>query len=107
MEEEFKNDLAGIAYSHPFFSGIVENALNYIKELEEEVESQDKTIDNLVEEQEEREKYTHSLEEENALLKHRLEVANEFIESRQEVLIPENYEDLKYILNECDLESTW
>lgn len=47
------------------------------------------------------------LKEENALLKHRLEVANEFIESRQEVLIPENYEDLKYILNECDLESTW
>ena len=47
------------------------------------------------------------LVEENALLKHRLEVANEFIESRQEVLIPENYEDLKYILNECDLESTW
>lgn len=45
--------------------------------------------------------------EENELLKHRLEVANEFIESRQEVLIPENYEDLKYILNECDLESTW
>lgn len=47
------------------------------------------------------------LKKENKLLKHRLEVANEFIESRQEVLIPENYEDLKYILNECDLESTW
>ena len=39
------------------------------KELEEEVESQDKTIDKLVEEQEEREKYTHSLEEENNYLK--------------------------------------
>ena len=65
MEEKLKNDLAGIAYSHPFFSGIVENALNYIKELETEVESQHKTIDKLVEEQEEREKYTHSLEEEN------------------------------------------
>ena len=47
------------------------------------------------------------LKEENALLKHRLETANDFIESRIESLIPENYEDLKYILNECDLESTW
>jgi DNA repair exonuclease SbcCD ATPase subunit len=45
------------------------NALDLIQELEEEVESQDKTIDKLVEEQEEREKYTHSLEEEN---KHRI-----------------------------------
>lgn len=85
----------------------LENLLKRYKELEAEVESQDKTIDKLVEEQEEREKYTHSLEEENTLLKHRLKTANEFIESRQEVLIPENYEDLKYILNECDLESAW
>lgn len=38
-------------------------------ELEEEVESQDKTIDKLVEEQQEREKYVHSLEEENAKLR--------------------------------------
>lgn len=47
-------------------------ALKYLlkryKELEAEVESQDKTIDKLVEEQEEREKYTHSLEEENKRL---------------------------------------
>ena len=43
----------------------IENLLKRYKELEEEVESQDKTIDKLVEEQEEREIYTHSLEEEN------------------------------------------
>lgn len=36
MEEEIKNDLAGIAFSHPFFSGIVDETLNYIKKLEEE-----------------------------------------------------------------------
>ena len=41
----------------------LENLLKRYKELEEEVESQDKTIDKLVEEQEEREKYVHSLEE--------------------------------------------
>lgn len=65
MEEDIKNDLAGIAFSHPFFSDIVTGVLNYIKKLEAEIESQDKTIDNLIEEQEEREKYVHSLEEEN------------------------------------------
>ena len=47
------------------------------------------------------------LKEENELYKHRLEVANEFIESRKEHMIPEHYDDLKYIINECDLESTW
>lgn len=47
------------------------------------------------------------LELENELYKHRLEVANEFIESRKEAMIPEHYDDLKYIINECDLESTW
>ena len=47
------------------------------------------------------------LEMENELYKHRLEVANEFIESRKEAMIPEHYDDLKYIINECDLESTW
>lgn len=39
--------------------------------------------------------------------RHRLEVANEYIESRKDNMIPEHYDDLKYILNECDLESTW
>lgn len=38
---------------------------------------------------------------------HRLEVANEYIESRIDNMIPEHYDDLKYILNECDLDSTW
>ena len=52
-------------------------------------------------------KELQDLKEENELYKHRLEVANEFIESRQEAMIPEHYDDLKYILNECDLESTW
>lgn len=47
---------------------LIRNLLKRYKELEEEVESQDKTIDKLVEEQEEREKYTHSLEEENKRL---------------------------------------
>lgn len=47
------------------------------------------------------------LEMENKLCKHRLAVANEFIESRKEAMIPEHYDDLKYIINECDLESTW
>lgn len=47
------------------------------------------------------------LEDKNKLLKHRLEVANEYIESRKDNMIPEHYDDLKYILNECDLESSW
>lgn len=46
-------------------------------------------------------------QEENKLLKHRLEVANTHIESRVDNMIPEHYDDLKYILNECDLKSTW
>lgn len=36
MEEDIKNDLAGIAYTHPYFSEIVGNTLKYILELEEE-----------------------------------------------------------------------
>ena len=35
MEEDIKNDLAGIAFTHPFFSGIVNNTLVYIEQLEE------------------------------------------------------------------------
>ena len=45
--------------------------------------------------------------EEAEILKHRLEMANEYIESRKEHMIPEHYDDLKYILNECDLDSSW
>lgn len=47
------------------------------------------------------------LKKENKLYKHRLEVANEFIESRIDGMIPEHYDDLKYIINECDINSTW
>ena len=36
MEEEIKNDLSSIAFSHPFFSDIVGNTLNYIERLEKE-----------------------------------------------------------------------
>ena len=46
-------------------------------------------------------------EEENKLLKHRLKTANDFIESRKGNMIPEHYDDLKYIINECDLNSSW
>lgn len=48
-----------------------------------------------------------NLKEENELYKHRLKVANEYIETRIGNMIPEHYDDLHYILNECDLESTW
>jgi hypothetical protein len=37
MEEEIKNDLSSIAFSHPFFSDIVGNTLNYIERLEKEI----------------------------------------------------------------------
>lgn len=36
MGEDIKNDLAGIAITHPFFVDMVTNALNYIEELEKE-----------------------------------------------------------------------
>lgn len=36
MGEDIKNDLAGIAITHPFFAAIITNALNYIEELEKE-----------------------------------------------------------------------
>lgn len=36
MGEEIKNDLVGIAITHPFFNDIVTSALNYIEELEKE-----------------------------------------------------------------------
>ena len=42
-----------------------------------------------------------------AINQHRLNTANEYIESRKENMLPEHYNDLKYILNECDLESGW
>lgn len=51
--------------------------------------------------------YLPKLLEEKQLYKHRLDTANEFIESRKENMILEHYEDLKYIINECDLESSW
>ena len=81
------------------FYKAIENLLKRYKELEKHISFYEKNNsykERIIE-----------LKEENALLKHRLETANDFIESRIESLIPENYEDLKYILNECDLESTW
>lgn len=44
---------------------------------------------------------------ERNLYKHRLMVANEYIVSRKDNMIPEHYDDLRYIINECDLESSW
>lgn len=40
-------------------------------------------------------------------LKHRLNMANEYIEMRKDNMIPEHYDDLKYIINECGLNSSW
>lgn len=48
-----------------------------------------------------------NLIENNKLLEHRLKTSNDFIESRKENMIIDHYNDLKYIINECDLESTW
>ena len=42
MEEDIKEDLSSIAFSHPFFSDIVVNALNYIEKLEKESDSKEK-----------------------------------------------------------------
>jgi len=36
LEEDIKNDLSSIAFSHPFFRDIVGNTLNYIEKLEQE-----------------------------------------------------------------------
>lgn len=36
MEEDIKNDLSSIVFSHPFFRDIVGNTLNYIEKLEQE-----------------------------------------------------------------------
>lgn len=47
------------------------------------------------------------LKEYISTLEHRLNIGNDYIESRKENMIPEHYDDLKYILNECDLESSW
>lgn len=41
------------------------------------------------------------------VLLHRLSTIYEYIESRKENMIPEHYDDLKYIIMNCDLESTW
>lgn len=49
---------------------------------------------------------TEILKERN-LYKYRLMVANEYIVSRKDNMIPEHYDDLKYIINECDLDSSW
>jgi uncharacterized phage infection (PIP) family protein YhgE len=68
LERRVKDLKLMYAITNPEIKAI-ENLLKRYKELEEEVESQDKTIDKLVEEQEEREKYVHSLEEENKELK--------------------------------------
>jgi uncharacterized coiled-coil protein SlyX len=49
----------------------------------------------------------NAVNRDKTLYKHRLDTANEYIESRKENMIPDHYNDLKYILNECDLESSW
>jgi hypothetical protein len=49
----------------------------------------------------------NAVNRDKTLYRHRLDTANEYIESRKDNMIPEHYNDLKYILNECDLESTW
>ena len=48
-----------------------------------------------------------NLIEKNKLLEHRLKTSDDFFESRKENMIIDHYDDLKYIINECDLESTW
>ena len=53
------------------------------------------------------EKYAQDKDKEIQILKHRLQTANEYIESRKENMIPEHYDDLKYIINESDLDSSW
>lgn len=81
------------------------------RELEETTKNTLKVIERLNKELQDTKEhlgeYLHEQEEENKLLSHRLEVANEYIESRKENMIPEHYDDLKYIINECDLDSTW
>lgn len=49
----------------------------------------------------------NAVNRDKTLYQHRLNTANEYIESRKDNMIPEHYNDLKYILNECDLESSW
>ena len=49
----------------------------------------------------------NAVNRDKTLYKHRINTANEYIESRKENMLPEHYNDLKYILNECDLESSW
>lgn len=52
-------------------------------------------------------KTINTIDGQTSILKHRLEVANEYIETRKDNMLPEHYDDLKYIINECDLNSTW
>ena len=67
--------------------------INSIEEFIEYLQNQDKKIERL--------------QKENEILRHRLEVANEYIDDRKENMIIDHVIDLKYIINECDLDSTW
>lgn len=88
-EEEFKNKL-----------GSKDSMLDYLYE-KEEMHSVYSTKFSI------QARKIKRLEKGLELYEHRLKVANEYIESRKEHMIPEHYEDLRYIINKCDLESSW
>lgn len=47
MEEEVKNDLASIAFTHPYYRNMVDNTFNYINELEEKNKELQKEVEKL------------------------------------------------------------
>lgn len=63
--------------------------------------------DNMIDLIKNKDKEIERLQKENEILRHRLEVANEYIDDRKENMIIDHVIDLKYIINECDLDSTW
>lgn len=69
----------------------IKNLIARNKELEEEVENQDKTIDRLISEQEEREKYTHQLEKENQRRKAENKTLKGFVSAIFNETLEKNY----------------
>lgn len=86
-----------------------------IKEYQEELEKADSITQSCIFEGKEEATKSYieclnlleRLQKENEILRHRLEVANEYIDDRKENMIIDHVIDLKYIINECDLDSTW
>ena len=91
MGEELKNDLVGIAITHPFFNDIVTSVLTYIEELEVEKEQYKNDYFNLYEQNKQ---YIHYLKIEELAKKIHNELDKNGITRASQIIIDGYFDEV-------------